>query len=106
MPTLPAVPVLSCAGVHPVALTAVDVPGILAVATTSAIAVVPTVVYTSSTGVSTSSGVLILPAFPDVPVLSCAGVDPVALTAVDVLGILAVALQPLLLLPSLYCWRP
>jgi hypothetical protein len=58
----------------------------------SAVAVVSTVFYTSSTGVSTSSGVQVLPAFPAVPVLSCAGVHPVALTAVDVPGILAVAI--------------
>ncbi len=57
----------------------------------SAVAVVPSVVYTSSTGVSASSGVLILAGFLNVPVLSCAHGDPVALTAVDVPGILAVA---------------
>ncbi len=47
---------------------------------------VPTSVNIPSTGVSSSSGVLLLSAFPDVPVLSCAAVGP---TAVDVFGILA-----------------
>jgi hypothetical protein len=65
-----------------------------------AVTVVPTVV--PSTGVSASSGVLLLSALPDIPVLSCAGIDPavlVFLTAVDLSGILAVA--TMLLLASL-----
>ncbi len=67
-----------------------------------AVSVVPTVA--PSTCICTSSGVWLLSAFPDVPVLLCAGVDPAALvvnTAVDVPEILAVATT--LLLPSLFC---
>jgi hypothetical protein len=62
-----------------------------------AVAVVPTVV--PSTGVSTISRVLLLSALFDVPVLSCAGIDPavlVFLTVVDLPGILAVATMLLL----------
>jgi hypothetical protein len=62
-----------------------------AVVDVSAVAVVPTVVNISSTGVLTSFGVLLLSAFSDVSVLSCAGVDPISfvvLTHGDVSGIL------------------
>jgi hypothetical protein len=72
-------------------ITAVGVLWLSAVVMVSAIAVVPTVVHIFSTGFCISSGVLILPAFPDVPVLSCAVVDSVAPTAVDVPGILPVS---------------
>jgi hypothetical protein len=62
-----------------------------AVVDVPAVAIVPTVVNIPSTGVSTSSGVLLLSAFPDVQVLSSAGVDPAAFvvhTAVELSGIL------------------
>ncbi len=54
-----------------------------------AVAVVPTIVNISSIGVPISFGVLLLSAFSDVPVLFCAGVDPISfveITPVDVSG--------------------
>jgi hypothetical protein len=63
--------------------TVVDVPAFVVILT-----VVP------FTGVSTSSGVLLLSAFPDVSVLSCAGVNLVAL-----LFLLLLTSQESLLLP-------
>jgi hypothetical protein len=72
----------------------------------SAVDGVPAIAVVPSTGVSTTSGVL-LSEFPNVPVVSCAGeglAARVVLTAVDVPEMLAVA--TMLLLPSLVCWRP
>ncbi len=71
------------------------------------VAVVPAVVNIPPTGVSTSSGVLLmLSAFPNVSVLSCAGVDVVALvalTTVDIPGIFDVELC--CCSSFFFCWR-
>jgi hypothetical protein len=67
-----------------------------------ALAGVPSVVNIHFTCVSTSFGALLLLAFPAVPIISCAAVDPAALVvliAVNVPGIL-LRLKALLLMLS------
>jgi hypothetical protein len=70
----------------------------------SAVDGVPAIAVVPSTGVSTTSGFLLLSGFSDVPVVTCAGEELAALVvliAVDIPEIHAAATMPML--PSLSC---